>query len=143
MKKIYCQKCGKELICLDKEIQIIDNNKQTIYTYACDDCNIDYQITENEIIKVWKNAEDKRIKENRKLALESLREFAFSPYEMTDQEIRNAIRKDYENLIELRDRIANSPDNELEIYEEDKFTLDHALDYFDQFLALTNIINEQ
>ena len=48
MNKIYCQKCGKELICLTQKQKTIDNRKELIFNFACDDCNIDYKVIENK-----------------------------------------------------------------------------------------------
>lgn len=50
MNKIFCQRCGKELICLKQRTRTIDtdNRKEFIFYFACDDCNIDYKITENK-----------------------------------------------------------------------------------------------
>lgn len=41
MKKIYCPKCGKELIRLEPY-------EEGVYEFWCDDCNIDITIEENE-----------------------------------------------------------------------------------------------
>ena len=41
MKKIYCPKCGKELIRLEPY-------EEGVYEFWCDDCNIDIVVGENE-----------------------------------------------------------------------------------------------
>ena len=48
-----------------------------------------------------------------------------------EKEIKEQIKHDYEDLIELRNRIAE-PDTI--IYEEDRFTLDRCLDYLELFM---------
>ena len=48
MNKIFCQRCGKELICLTQKRKTIDNRKEFIFNFACDDCNIDYKVIENK-----------------------------------------------------------------------------------------------
>ena len=47
-----------------------------------------------------------------------------------ETEIENNMQRDYEDLIDLRNRIVE-PDTI--IYEEDRFTLDHCLDYLELF----------
>jgi ribosome assembly protein YihI (activator of Der GTPase) len=48
-----------------------------------------------------------------------------------EEVIKEQIKKDYEDLIELRNRI-KEPDTI--IYEEDSFTLDRCLDYLELFM---------
>ena len=42
--------------------------------------------------------------------------------------------KDYQDLIDLRNRIANGTDDDTTLYEEDHLTLDHILDYMEVFM---------
>ena len=51
--------------------------------------------------------------------------------EWTIDEIKNSIAKDYSDLINLRSRIAGGTDEDTELYEEDRITLDHMLDYME------------
>ena len=46
-------------------------------------------------------------------------------------EIKKSVIKDYYDLIDLRNRIANGTDDDTTLYEEDHLTLDHVLDYME------------
>lgn len=49
----------------------------------------------------------------------------------TIDEIKNSISKDYEDLVDLRSRLANGTDRETTIYGDDYLTLDHMADYME------------
>lgn len=138
MKKIFCTQCGKELILFDKEEEIIDGEKLTKHFFVCDDCNIDFDITTHENIGIEEN---ERTKQNRENAFENLREVAYSEKVVTDLDIARDINADYNDLIDLRNRIHDGTDEDTELYEEDHITLDHVLDYLEEFMKLINISN--
>ena len=48
----------------------------------------------------------------------------------SENTIKDIVYKDYLDLIDLRNRIAENG----ELYEEDHFTLDHILDYIEIFM---------
>lgn len=47
---------------------------------------------------------------------------------------KEELLKDYYDLIELRNRLHDSTDNDIVIYEEDHITLDRILDYMEYFI---------
>lgn len=57
--------------------------------------------------------------------------------EWTIDEIKNSIKQDYNDLIDLRNRIADGTDDDTTLYEEDHITLDHILDYME--IIMTNL----
>lgn len=133
MKKIFCTECGKELICFEQQTETIGNDKATTYTFVCDDCNIDFEITTHEIL------EDERVVKNRKDAVNNLKEFYFAVENCAEKEIIKDIIADYEGLIDIRNRIASGTDKFTELYEEDHLTLDHILDYMQEFGKLIGV----
>ena len=58
----------------------------------------------------------------------------------TDTEIKNYLNKDYEDLVDLRNRLSNDTEHphHNEIYEEDYLILDHILDYLEILLKLVD-----
>lgn len=58
----------------------------------------------------------------------------------TDTEIKNYLHKDYEDLVDLRNRLSNDTEHphHNEIYEEDHLILDHILDYLEILLKLVD-----
>ena len=53
-----------------------------------------------------------------------------------DEQVEKDIIADYEDLIDLRNRITNGTDDDTTLYEEDHITLDHILDYMEIFIDL-------
>jgi hypothetical protein len=53
------------------------------------------------------------------------------------------IKEDYENCIDLRNRIKNGTDADTTLYEEDHLTLDHILDYMETFYKMIKILTEK
>lgn len=53
------------------------------------------------------------------------------------------IEQDYIDLIELRNRIKENPDEEITLYEEDSILLDHILDNMETFIKIIKIIREK
>ena len=58
----------------------------------------------------------------------------------TDTEIKNYLQLDYNDLVDLRNRLSNDTEHphHNEIYEEDYLTLDHILDYLEILLKLVD-----
>ena len=58
----------------------------------------------------------------------------------TDTEIKNYLQQDYDNLVDLRNRLSNDTEHPHynEIYEEDHLILDHILDYLEILLKLVD-----
>jgi hypothetical protein len=54
----------------------------------------------------------------------------------TDKELKDILLQDYDDLIDLRNRIKNETDDETRLYEEDHITLDHVLDYMELFMKI-------
>lgn len=52
------------------------------------------------------------------------------------KDIEDFMVSDYEDLIDLRNRIKNGTDNDTTLYEEDHLTLDHILDYMEIFIKI-------
>ena len=55
---------------------------------------------------------------------------------ISDKDIIFNIKSDYEDLIDLRNRIHDGTDNDTQLFEEDHMTLDHVLDYMQIFMKL-------
>ena len=53
-----------------------------------------------------------------------------------DVELLGNITQDYEDLIELRNRLKEGTDEDTTIYEDDHITLDHILDYMEILMTL-------
>lgn len=53
-----------------------------------------------------------------------------------NEKVKNDVVADYEDLIDLRNRIANGTDDDTTLYEEDHITLDHVLDYMEIFIKI-------
>lgn len=53
-----------------------------------------------------------------------------------NEKVKNDVVTDYEDLIDLRNRIANGTDDDTTLYEEDHITLDHVLDYMEIFIKI-------
>ena len=53
-----------------------------------------------------------------------------------NEKVKNDVVADYEDLIDLRNRIANGTDDDTTLYEEDHITLDHILDYMEIFIKI-------
>lgn len=70
----------------------------------------------------------------------------FGDYRLIDnlscEKLIDIINKDYQELIELRNKIAYEIEND-NIYEEDKHTLDHALDNIELLLKILNLQKEE
>lgn len=65
--------------------------------------------------------------------LNKIRKHAFDDREdFTDEDIKKIVKQDYEDLIDLRQRIKY--DQPFNAYEEDPITLDHILDYVEIIL---------
>lgn len=62
------------------------------------------------------------------------------PSEPTDEEIKNNLQLDYNDLVDLRNRLSNDTEHphHNEIYEEDHLILDHILDYLEILLKLVD-----
>lgn len=58
----------------------------------------------------------------------------------TDTDIKNYLQLDYDDLVDLRNRLSNDTEHSHhnEIYEEDHLTLDHILDYLEILLKLVD-----
>lgn len=58
----------------------------------------------------------------------------------TDNDIKNYLQLDYNDLIDLRNRLSNDTEHphHNEIYEEDHLILDHILDYLEILLKLVD-----
>lgn len=58
----------------------------------------------------------------------------------TDIEIKNYLQQDYNDLVDLRNRLSNDTEHphHNEIYEEDHLILDHILDYLEILLKLVD-----
>lgn len=58
----------------------------------------------------------------------------------TDTEIKNYLQQDYNDLVDLRNRLSNDTEHphHNEIYEEDHLILDHILDYLEILLKLVD-----
>lgn len=54
----------------------------------------------------------------------------------TDKELKDILLQDYEDLIDLRNRIKDGTDEDTTLYEEDHITLDHILDYIELFIKM-------
>ena len=53
---------------------------------------------------------------------------------ISDEQVEKDIIADYEDLIDLRNRIADGTDDDTTLYEEDHIVLDHILDYMEVFM---------
>ena len=71
---------------------------------------------------------------NKNETIKCLKEDYFANSGMTKKEILTSIQQDYEDLIELRNRIKEGADCDTILYEEDSITLDHCLDYLELFM---------
>ena len=70
--------------------------------------------------------------------------WGYNDNEQTDDNLLELIKQDYEDCIDLRNRIAESTDNEPPtLYEEDHLTLDHILDYMEHFYNLIKILTQK
>lgn len=138
MDKMICSQCGKELELIDKEVEYINEEKCIKHSFECENCDIKFNVTITEKIGI---EEDERFKENRETTFNDLRENCYSNDLVTDLEIAQHIQEDYNDLIDLRNRIANGTDEDTELFEEDHITLDHTLDYLERFIELINIKN--
>ena len=58
----------------------------------------------------------------------------------TDNDIKNYLQLDYNDLVDLRNRLSNDTEHphHNEIYEEDHLTLDHVLNYLEILLKLVD-----
>lgn len=58
----------------------------------------------------------------------------------TDNDIKNYLQLDYDDLVDLRNRLSNDTEHphHNEIYEEDHLILDHILDYLEILLKLVD-----
>ena len=60
-------------------------------------------------------------------------------FDFTNSEIKDIVMQDYNDLIDLRNRIKNGTDDDTTLYEEDHLTLDHILDYMEIFMKYLKI----
>lgn len=72
---------------------------------------------------------------NKEDALEMLGE-KYSDGYVKYKDMVDHIHIDYEDLIDLRNRIKEGTDNDTQLFEEDHITLDHVLDYMEIFMKL-------
>ncbi len=56
--------------------------------------------------------------------------------DFNNEELKDILLQDYDDLIDLRNRIKNGTDDETTLYEEDHITLDHVLDYIELFIKM-------
>lgn len=54
----------------------------------------------------------------------------------TDSDIKTCLQLDYNDLVDLRNRLSNDTHNE--IHKEDQLTLDHVLDYLEILLKIVD-----
>lgn len=58
---------------------------------------------------------------------------------ISNEKIKKDVRADYDDLVDLRNRIKNGTDENTELYEEDSITLDHILDYMELFMKIIKV----
>jgi hypothetical protein len=76
---------------------------------------------------------------NKNEIINHLKENYFANSGMTEEEILTSIQQDYEDLIDLRNRIKEGTDCDTTLYEEDSITLDHCLDYMELLMTQLEI----
>lgn len=59
--------------------------------------------------------------------------------DFTIDDIKRIIQADYEDCVDLRNRIANGTDEETIIYEEDHLILDRILDYLEILMKIGDL----
>ena len=63
----------------------------------------------------------------------------YSDENVSNEKIKKDVRADYNDLVDLRNRIKNGTDEDTELYEEDHITLDHILDYMELFMKIIKV----
>ena len=63
----------------------------------------------------------------------------YSDENVSNEKIKKDVRADYNDLVDLRNRIKNGTDEDTELYEEDSITLDHILDYMELFMKIIKV----
>ena len=56
--------------------------------------------------------------------------------------LRKYLLNDYSDLIDLRNRIKETTEDETPLYEEDHITLDHVLDSIECFIGIIEILKD-
>ena len=72
---------------------------------------------------------------NKHDTLDELREI-YNDTTIKDVKLLGNITQDYDDLIDLRNRIKEGTDTDTKLFEEDHITLDHILDYMEIFMKL-------
>lgn len=63
----------------------------------------------------------------------------YSDENVSNEKIKKDVRADYNDLVDLRNRIKNGTDEVTDLYEEDSITLDHILDYMELFMKIIKV----
>ena len=73
--------------------------------------------------------------------IDKFKEYNMSALEdKSDDKLIKLVKEDYDNLIDLRNRIEYECEH---IYEEDHITCDHILDYMELLYAILKIMQEE
>lgn len=92
-------------------------------------------IINGEHIPMKHNKNELRTFMNKQDTLDELREI-YNDTTIKDIELLGNITQDYDDLIDLRNRIKEEIENDTKLFEEDHITLDHILDYMEIFMKL-------